>query len=97
MKKGKYQIYDVGVTIKQRYGEWLGNIYTPNILEARSTEYPRTQMSLELLLAGLWPPVEDQIWNQALNWQPIPFNSESKSKLEVSYYKIMKHAHSIML
>lgn len=32
-------------------------------------------MSLELVLAGLFPPRMEQIWSPAfLNWQPVPYN-----------------------
>lgn len=46
----------------------------PEILDARSTDVNRTKASLELLLAGLWPPVAELIWNYDLPWQPIPYN-----------------------
>lgn len=32
----------------------------------------RCHMSAQLLLAGLYKPVRNQIWNSDLLWQPIP-------------------------
>jgi hypothetical protein len=53
----------------------LGKIYTPDLLEAFSSDVNRTKASLQLVLAGLFPPVEEQIWETGLNWQPIPFST----------------------
>lgn len=40
-----------------------------------STGVSRTKMSLQLILAGLWPPQgTDLEWNKNLNWQPITFD-----------------------
>lgn len=30
-------------------------------------------MSLQLVLAGLYPPVADEIWNTELKWSPVPY------------------------
>lgn len=40
---------------------------------ARSTEYDRTKMSLQLVMSALYPPKGDQVWNENLIWQPIAF------------------------
>lgn len=31
-------------------------------------------MSLELVLASLFPPEGDQVWTEGFRWQPVPFN-----------------------
>lgn len=46
-------------------------------IQAQTTDMPRSKMSLQLVLAGLYPPKGTQLdWNPALNWQPIPYSYE---------------------
>lgn len=70
--KGKAREYQLGQFLRTKYDKFLGKLYTPNILEARSSDYRRTKASLQLVLAGLYPPVLIQKWNTIINWQPIP-------------------------
>lgn len=45
-------------------------------------------MSLLLVLASLFPPTEEFMWNAGLNWQPIPFNTSDYDKVcAVSVFK----------
>lgn len=67
-------MFNVGKTLRMRYNNLLGKYYYPNEIEAYSTDYNRTKMSLQLVLAGLFPPAETQIWEKELLWQPVPFN-----------------------
>ncbi|XP_031358838.1 venom acid phosphatase Acph-1-like [Photinus pyralis] len=71
--EGKMREYNLGKMLHARYGEFLG-MYTPEVVDALSTNYNRTKMSLELVLAGLFPPESPLDWNKELNWQPIPYN-----------------------
>lgn len=42
-------------------------------------------MSLELVLAGLFPPLSPlQKWDADLNWQPIPYNYAPQGTEEVN-------------
>nr|AVZ66237.1 venom acid phosphatase [Sclerodermus guani] len=70
--KGKNREYELGLHLREQYNEFLGDIYESKALIARSTDYDRTKMSLQLVLAGLYPPQGDLIWNKNLLWQPIP-------------------------
>lgn len=50
-------------------------------VHAQTTDVSRTKMSLQLVLAGLYPPVGTSLeWNKNLNWQPIPYVYEEMSK-----------------
>lgn len=74
---GKRSLYDIGIWLRKRYAKLLGKLYISDKIFAQSTGVSRTQMSIELVLASLYPPVETvQEWNKDLNWQPIPFFSE---------------------
>ncbi|XP_060531315.1 venom acid phosphatase Acph-1-like [Cylas formicarius] len=72
--EGRRREYRIGTTLRQRYNDFLGDVYDVDLLDARSTNYNRTKMSVELMLAGLFPPKDDQIWLPWLLWQPIPYN-----------------------
>lgn len=32
-----------------------------------------SKMTALLIAAGLWPPPIDQMWNETMNWQPVPY------------------------
>lgn len=32
-----------------------------------------SKMTALLIAAGLWPPPEEQIWNDTFLWQPVPY------------------------
>lgn len=74
---GKLTVYNIGNWAHRRYGSFLGDVYQPELMHAQSTGVSRTQMSLALALAGLWPPHNTPLeWNPVLNWQPTPFTYE---------------------
>lgn len=66
-------MYDLGRFLRKRYNEFLGPDYQKEVLSAISSDFYRTKMSLQLVLAGLYPPMtRHQRWRSDLNWQPIP-------------------------
>lgn len=65
-------MYNLGVYLRERYDEFLGDIYTPDVTKMHTTEYALSMLSAQLVNAGLWPPAINQIWFEDLNWQPIP-------------------------
>lgn len=80
--EGKRTEFNIGRQLRRQYDNFLGDTYTPDILDARSTDFNRTKMSLELVLAGLFPPGKKR-WLYDLNWQPIPYNYWPLQKDEV--------------
>ncbi|KAK5649383.1 hypothetical protein RI129_000412 [Pyrocoelia pectoralis] len=71
--EGKMREYTLGKILHERYGKFVG-MYTPDVVEPLATDYNRTKMSLELVLASLFPPEDPLNWNEELNWQPVPYN-----------------------
>ncbi|KAF3423609.1 hypothetical protein E2986_12476 [Frieseomelitta varia] len=70
---GKMREYTLGLFLRERYEDFLGELYIPDEVSVLSSDYDRTKMSLQLVLAGLYPPNDTvERWNQNLNWQPIP-------------------------
>lgn len=71
--QGKERAYRLGELLRERYDNFLGPIYLPDLVEARSSSYPRTRATLELVLASLFVPTEEYKIRDNLLWQPIPF------------------------
>lgn len=69
-------MYNLGVYLREIYNEFLGDIYTSEIMKIRTTEHSLSILSAQLVNAGLWPPTKSQIWIENLNWQPIPIGNE---------------------
>ncbi|KAF5297843.1 hypothetical protein FQA39_LY11920 [Lamprigera yunnana] len=92
--KGKQREFDLGKILNERYGKFLG-MYTPEIIDAWSTNVNRTKMSLELVLAGLFPPEAPLNWSTKILWQPIPYNyfTFDDNILSFPLYFCDKHLH----
>lgn len=69
---GKRREFLIGKMLRERYNDFLGDLYHPQDVYARSTDIDRTKMSLQLVLAGLYPPAKEQNWNPNLPWLAIP-------------------------
>ena len=66
--------YKIGTVLRTKYDQYFGPDYWPSLIYAQSTDVPRTKMSLQLVLAGLFPPSEHQTWNTDLPWIPTDIN-----------------------
>ncbi|XP_046742394.1 prostatic acid phosphatase-like [Diprion similis] len=71
---GKCRQLELGRWFRKRYSHFLPDRYSPNDIYVRSTDIDRALMSAEAALAGLYPPKDDQVWDQ-LNWMPIPVHT----------------------
>ncbi|XP_044259034.1 venom acid phosphatase Acph-1-like [Tribolium madens] len=72
--KGKQTEYGIGKYLRETYGDFIPRQYTPDVVYAISTNFKRTKMSLELVMASLFPPLPSELVMPTLEWQPIPFN-----------------------
>uniref|UniRef100_A0A1B6LHJ3 Acid phosphatase n=1 Tax=Graphocephala atropunctata TaxID=36148 RepID=A0A1B6LHJ3_9HEMI len=73
-KKGKKQMYQLGELLRARYGQFVGPYSTQNV-RVDSSDHDRCLQSAGALLAGLFPPQGEQVWNNNLLWQPIPVHA----------------------
>lgn len=69
---GKLALYKLGQYFRERYDQFLGEIYMSKDVWFRADEVERVIMSGQLVAAGLYPPNKEQRWKPNLNWQPIP-------------------------
>lgn len=54
-------------------------------------------MSVASLLAGLFPPSGDEIWDEELIWQPIPIHSVPANIDRVNIINILNHGIIIII
>lgn len=73
--KGKELLYNVGLFLKNRYQILIGQKYNVSTITVLSSDKDRTIMSVQSLLAAMYPPEDGQVWNQHINWQPIPVHT----------------------
>ncbi|XP_057651121.1 prostatic acid phosphatase-like isoform X1 [Diorhabda carinulata] len=80
-KQGIQRQYKLGQWFRQRYNNFLQKIYSPREIIVESTEKDRALMSASATLAGLYPPIDFQLWNTQLKWQPIPIHIGYETKI----------------
>ncbi|XP_049817896.1 venom acid phosphatase Acph-1-like [Aethina tumida] len=97
---GKVKIFRAAQEIRQTYNKFLGEIYSPSLIEARSGNSNREKMSMQVFLAGIFPPKPSQRILPDVNWQPIPYISEEISNDQVlgalKYKKYIHHLNKII-
>ncbi|XP_068911191.1 venom acid phosphatase Acph-1-like [Tenebrio molitor] len=74
--RGKRTEYEIGKYLRKNYDNFIPDQYTPDVVYAISTNLKRTKMSLQLVLASLFPPLPTDVIDDTLNWQPVSFNIE---------------------
>lgn len=76
--------YLVGQYLRQRYDGLISNLYLPDEITVRTTDYARTKMTALTALAAMYPPPPAQQWNPMLDWQPIPYDTLAPDVDDVS-------------
>ncbi|GAB6025568.1 mitochondrial acyl carrier protein [Chamberlinius hualienensis] len=72
---GKQQLYQLGQYTRQRFPGYFNDSYLHKEILINCTDKDRTLMSAYCNLAGLYPPVGNQIWDSEIEWQPIPVHT----------------------
>jgi hypothetical protein len=93
--QGIWNSYRVGQALRERYLGFLHPLqrYTPSEIDVSTTEVDRCYQTAGYLLAGMYPPNEEQTWNKDLKWQPIPI----KTSLSKDYQKVSVNTYNIFL
>ncbi|KRT80737.1 Phosphatase, partial [Oryctes borbonicus] len=90
--EGKKRAYRFGQSLRRQYGHFLNDIYKTEELDAWTSDFDRTKMTLQLVLAALYPPTREQVWFDGIPWQPIPYNciprNDDKMFLRFFYDKV---------
>lgn len=71
---GKKREYELGASLRKRYNKFLNQTYHKSDISVVGSNMERTKMSSLLVLAGLYPPKGQQVWEDSMKWQPIPIN-----------------------
>ncbi|XP_044761304.1 testicular acid phosphatase homolog [Coccinella septempunctata] len=72
---GVEELYNVGLWLRHHYSDFLRLKYDPKEIYVQSIDFDRCLMSAGALLAGLYPPVGDEVWNRNIPWQPVPIHT----------------------
>lgn len=78
--EGRRNQYYQGQFLRERYDNFLGSIYSPDIFYLRSTYADRTKMSAMLEAAALWKPNKEQTFKLDLPWQPVALYYQDRSE-----------------
>ena len=65
--------YELGQMLRLKYDKFLGETEFDDF-HARSTNFDRTKMSLQLVLAGVHKPNNRSRLSSQVNWSPVPIN-----------------------
>ncbi|CAB3249801.1 unnamed protein product [Arctia plantaginis] len=71
--EGKMLTFEMGALLRKRYDEFLGPYYQSEDSIVISSDTDLSKMTALLIAAGLWPPTPIQMWNDTLEWQPVPY------------------------
>lgn len=78
--QGQQRSFELGKFLRRRYKNLLGDgAYSPDKVFVMSSAIDRTMNTASLVLAALFPPKNNQLWNRDLLWIPIPIHTVPKS------------------
>lgn len=67
--------YKLGQYFRRRYGQLLGDKYSPKNIYIRSSDMDRCIMSALVNMAAIFPLSRSEAWNDNILWAPIPIHS----------------------
>uniref|UniRef100_A0A914DNG7 Uncharacterized protein n=1 Tax=Acrobeloides nanus TaxID=290746 RepID=A0A914DNG7_9BILA len=72
-KFGKRQAFGLGAELRKYLSGYLDDNYLAPEAKFFSSSASRCQMTLQLALAGLYPPKTFATWKPNINWTPVPY------------------------
>uniref|UniRef100_A0AC34Q889 Acid phosphatase n=1 Tax=Panagrolaimus sp. JU765 TaxID=591449 RepID=A0AC34Q889_9BILA len=73
---GMREAYNLGLNLKQQYGDFLGPRYKPKETRFMAGDDNRTITSALTMLAALFPSTNADVWSSDFDWQPIPVHTD---------------------
>lgn len=65
----------MGKWFRRRYEQILSGRYSANDVYVQSTDVDRAIMTAQTNLAALYKPTWDEVWDENLDWQPVPVHT----------------------
>nr|XP_032529812.1 venom acid phosphatase Acph-1-like isoform X2 [Danaus plexippus plexippus] len=78
--EGKLLTYEMGALLRKRYNDFLGPYYEAEKSIVIASDTNLSKMTALLIAAGLWPPILNQMWNDSISWQPVPYTYPPRSE-----------------
>ena len=78
--------YNLGKFLRRRYPGFIRKKYDPDDILITSSNFDRTLMSAQCLLAALYYPEKKFRFKDDLPWIPIPIYTSPRGKDSVSLY-----------
>lgn len=73
---GKQTQYQLGLFLRRRYENLLGDRFEPEKVSVLSSGFDRTINSANVVVMAMFPPTGNQVWNNDLVWQPIAVHTK---------------------
>ncbi|ULT86136.1 hypothetical protein L3Y34_006078 [Caenorhabditis briggsae] len=75
--KGIWQAVELGIWLRQRYGATVLPVFNKNKVFILSSDSERAIETAQGVSAGLFPPVDDRVWESSYlrYWQPTPIQT----------------------
>ncbi|XP_069362120.1 venom acid phosphatase Acph-1-like [Maniola hyperantus] len=85
--KGKQREFVLGQLLRHRYNDTISELYLPEELSVRTTDFARTKMSALAVLAAMYLPHPVQQWHPDINWQPVPYSTIPHKDDDLVYFE----------
>ncbi|KHJ42263.1 histidine acid phosphatase [Trichuris suis] len=94
-KKGCEQQYELGLQLRQRYGDLLSERYVASEIYVLASDHDRTINSATCALAGLFPQSNGEACNKGLLLHPVPVHTTCRGNdlvseiMEIGFWRLL--------